>query len=622
MRIKIVRSLWIFILWVVWLFFLWNTVNAKDYEYKSWNVSANVWIDGSIYMMENLTVNFLEERHGIIRIIPLNYSVLWDDFHVDISNIYVNWNKYTLNSNWWNIEIKIWDVNKTVIWEQVYPISYSVYWLIRNFSWMWYAELYWNIIGSDVDTTIDNVKAEILLPKVYTWFTDEDFLISADWKTNTVKEFDWNVDWSKWNRIIVTYNKWLSAFQAITLSIKFPNNYFEFDHDKQEKLIWQVWMKSRFEQYWYIAVIWIIWFYWLLRSLFKKREPKIKKSPIESSLTKESPIVVKYGPPAWISCAEAWMLYDCILEPRDLTSLLYKWAVEWLISIQLLEAPNLYNCGWGIFVGEDVDDYFIMTKLKNIDENSPSYEVDFFKSLFPWGINSKRTVSKTSEFDITWSLKSLRNYGKSKWWIWVWGIESHKSLIWIIAGIIIYFLIFMSWWALEMDIDSRTIIPFVPAIIVAIIVIFNDWSSYPTQKKITLTEEWKRIALDVLWYAKFIQVCDENKLRLFLKQDPAFFDKTLPYAVAFWFETLFIKKITPILKELDIKVSLCGWNIGEINSISRIFRDIARNQNLKNTQERKSHSTYDRSKWFSGWSSFSWGFSHGWWGGGWGSRSW
>jgi hypothetical protein len=40
-------------------------------------------------------------------------------------------------------------------------------------------------------------------------------------------------------------------------------------------------------------------------------------------------------------------------------------------------------------------------------------------------------------------------------------------------------------------------------------------------------------------------------LKEFLKQDPLFIDKTLPYAVAFGLETEFLKKVTPLLKDIE-----------------------------------------------------------------------
>jgi hypothetical protein len=44
-------------------------------------------------------------------------------------------------------------------------------------------------------------------------------------------------------------------------------------------------------------------------------------------------------------------------------------------------------------------------------------------------------------------------------------------------------------------------------------------------------------------------------LRLLLKEDPAFFDKTLPYAIVFGLESELINKITPIMQEMNIKSS-------------------------------------------------------------------
>jgi hypothetical protein len=98
------------------------------------------------------------------------------------------------------------------------------------------------------------------------------------------------------------------------------------------------------------------------------------------------------------------MLYNCILEPTDLTSLLYKWVVEWLISLRIEESVNFEKIDW-----------FIMTKLKNIDWSYPSYEVKFFNYLLPWEINSRKSISKYSALEVSNSLKSLRDYGRSKW---------------------------------------------------------------------------------------------------------------------------------------------------------------------------------------------------------------
>ncbi len=635
------KKIWLFILWLYSLFCIWNFTRANDYEYTNLDITANILNDGTIDIKEDFTANFFVNKHWIIRSIPLNYSVEWKDFHINVSNIYVQWKKFTTSNNNWNIEIKIWDANTTVIWEQSYPISYSTYGLIRNFSWMWYAELYWNLVGYDFDTNINKVKATLILPKTYTKFTKDDFLITTDWTAKTIDWFGWKVDWSKWDRIIITYDKKLSAFQWITLAIKFPNDYFQFDHEEQSKLIWHSWWNLEsdlfsFIDFWIWKVI-IALFVISIIIFFCKKTPKdkevhvekllnsenlfteyseienskINNSHIEKELNNEKPIVVRYDPPEWINCAEAGMLYNAILEPTDLTSLVYKRTIEWLISIKINNDTEFSTVR-----------KFVVTKLKNIDENCPQYEKDFFNALLPWDINSKRALSTTSDFDIIWSLKSLRIYWESKWWITVWGFSLKIFNFKNLKNIIFWFIMFLiSFWALLFEwVDVK--IALIASAFFGLVWMFSSASStsYPTQKKIYLTEEWKAIASEIIWYAKFIKMCDENKLRLFLKQDPTFFDKTLPYAVAFWFETQFIKKITPILKELDMRPTRYEWDISEIDYIARVVRDMIRSQNFRREKERLS--TYDNSSWFSSWSSFGWWFSSGWGGWWWGSRSW
>ena len=162
------------------------------------------------------------------------------DFHIDLDYIRVDWNKFsTYTEDGW-MNIKIWDPNVEIKWEKVYPIFYSVYWLIRNFAWMWYHELYWNIVWYDFDTNIDKFRAEINLPKIYRGFTSGDFLITVDWNTTSISDFDWNVDWITSDKIVITYNKKLDAGDWITLAIKFPKDYFNFDHERQNSLLWRV----------------------------------------------------------------------------------------------------------------------------------------------------------------------------------------------------------------------------------------------------------------------------------------------------------------------------------------------------------------------------------------------
>ena len=76
----------------------------------------------------------------------------------------------------------------------------------------------------------------------------------------------------------------------------------------------------------------------------------------------------------------------------------------------------------------------------------------------------------------------------------------------------------------------------------------NDW--WWTLK---FTDKWAELASKVIWYSQFIKSCDENKIKLLLKEDPLFIDRTLPYATAFWMETEFLNKISPLKKDWNAK---------------------------------------------------------------------
>ena len=76
------KKIWLLILWICSLFIVWSTVQAKDYEYKNLDITANIQKDGTINVLEDYTADFHVHKHGIIRDITFNYSVDWKKFHI------------------------------------------------------------------------------------------------------------------------------------------------------------------------------------------------------------------------------------------------------------------------------------------------------------------------------------------------------------------------------------------------------------------------------------------------------------------------------------------------------------------------------------------------------------
>jgi len=255
------KKIWFFSLFVGIVF--WNVAFAWDFDITNYDVNAKIRIDGTIDVNEKIDVYFYQSMHGIERFFPKYYEV-WDlEFQVFYDNIKVNSDNYQILDYDDEKDARIWDADILVNWERNYDIDYSTYWLIRNFSWMWYSELYWNVIWYDWWNNINKTKIQISLPKSYTWFTKDDFLISAGYSDSfDIDDFPWEISWDE-NNIYITYDKNLSYYEGITLAVKFPNNYFEYDHEKQASLFVGYTRDFRIQNYklyWNISKTWNITF--------------------------------------------------------------------------------------------------------------------------------------------------------------------------------------------------------------------------------------------------------------------------------------------------------------------------------------------------------------------------
>ena len=252
----------IFTIFSVLIWFFWFTF--ADLKITNYQILGQIENDGTIDVQEKIDVHFFDKMHWLERSIPWTYTVQGTVFQVFIDNIHVpNYNYKIMDDYSYDTNIRIWDADKYVKWDQKYEIDYSIYWLIRNFSGMWYSELYWNVIWYWRSNTIENVQVELALPKAYTWLTKDDFLITAWYSDKTsIDDFDWKVTRDE-NKIYITYNKKLDSYNWITLSVKFSKDYFDFNHEMQEDLL--MWYDHDFnienyKVYWTVERNWNISF--------------------------------------------------------------------------------------------------------------------------------------------------------------------------------------------------------------------------------------------------------------------------------------------------------------------------------------------------------------------------
>ena len=148
-----------------------NIVNASnpDYEIIGYDINIEVNDSNVFNITETIKANFLEDSHGIIREIPINNKIKREDGtisknYADITNIEIN-EQYTKKKKDGNIILKIGNSDEIVSGEKEYIIKYS-YDLGKD-TGITYDELYFNLIGSRWNTTIENITFTIKMPKEF-----------------------------------------------------------------------------------------------------------------------------------------------------------------------------------------------------------------------------------------------------------------------------------------------------------------------------------------------------------------------------------------------------------------------------------------------------------------------
>lgn len=310
-------------------------------------------------------------------------------------------------------------------------------------------------------------------------------------------------------------------------------------------------------------VIWVALYYFLEKLQAKKVS---KPASLWKVYSKKYPIIIQYVPPKWINPAEAWLLYNCCVEPTDLTSLVYQWKFEKLIDIKTFKWENSKR------------EYIKLIKKNDMPLTRPLFESEIFDSIFRMG--DVKIIEWAFQLRYALMLEDLEYHWIQKWWVKMWwnidknsndialNLGRHQFWIdefwnqiwlevlffWMFFFLMIFSIIMESFWV--SDNISLTFSEFMWSLWLLFLVclwgVLYYWSK-DWWWKLKFTDKWAELASQVIGYSEFIKSCDENKIKLLLKEDPLFIDRTLPYATAFWMETEFLKKISPLKKDWNAR---------------------------------------------------------------------
>lgn len=374
--------------------------NKYDYEITSYDINMVVNENNTFDITETITAYFNIAKHGIFRKIPLRNSVARLDGtesknRAQISNIEVSDNYKVSNEDGYKV-IKIGDANTTLTGSHTYTIKYT--YNIGKDPLKDVDELYFNLIGEEWDTTIDNITFKITMPKEF----DESqlgFSCGSVGSTNSS-----NVDYSVYDKEITGSVKGtLTPKQALTVRLTLPEGYFVGAGLKAD-------MFSVFVII--LSLVFLLISYMLWKKYGKDDEV------IET---------VEFYPPEGYNPAELGFLYKGKADNEDIVSLLIYLANKGYLKIEETENKVLFLSSKG----------FKITKLKEYDGDNACEEI-FFEGLFKGG---KQTVTENDLYDefyktlgkINSKINSRENRNK------IFEKISNRKIKWIVLMIITIF---------------------------------------------------------------------------------------------------------------------------------------------------------------------------------------
>lgn len=366
----------LFILSFILIYFLPNDSYATtDYTITSYNIDINVNENNTFDITETITADFRVNKHGIIRNIPLTNTIRRLDGskstnRVKVTNLQVN-NEYSTSHSNGNLSIKIGNQDTYVKGTQKYVISYT--YDIGADPVKDADEFYYNLIGTEWDTSISNVSFSITMPKE---FDPSAIGFSAGMYGYT--ENDNIVYYVTGNTIIGTYMDTLYAGNGLTIRLTLPDNYFVGTRNNNTSYYILIGIC--------ILIVFVAFILWLL---FGRDKPVIE--------------TVEFYPPEGYNSAELAFLYTGEADEKAIVSLLIYLASKGYLKIEETENKALFASTKS----------FTIHKLKEYDGTN-EIEKCFFDGLFRTR-SSVTSADLTNRFYITVnSIKELLNKKENK----------------------------------------------------------------------------------------------------------------------------------------------------------------------------------------------------------------
>ena len=455
-------------------------VRAEYFVIENYRINIRVEPSGDFFVEEIIDVNFNAQRHGIFRNIPRKYKLGDEIRKVKFRGVRVE--DWPVEKTWGTNELilRIGDPERYVTGKQRYVIRYKV----KN-AWLFlpeHTEFYWNVVGPEWDVPIEKVEYRIE-------FFDSPSLSSEDYRVFTGAYGQQGEGATIDYRNGVVDGKSLVELgpgEGITVAVRLPVDYIH--RPTEMELFLQRYGLLALPIFLFGGLIWL----W---ARYGKDEKGV--------------LVVQYYPPDDFPPSEAGAFIDHMVDNRDLIALIPYWGAKGYLELTEQESKVL------IFKNKDYEFH----KLQELPADSPDYERIVFDGLFRGGDTVLLSSLKDSFYSTMSAARSRLNRQMRTRMLYT---PRSRQLFNMLPFAAMFSLLLAVLFAiLEQWPAAGGMGVFAVACLVFL---------YPMLKRSTRGTE---IYEHLRGFREFIKRADKPRLERLLKDDPSYFDKTLPYAIAF-----------------------------------------------------------------------------------------
>lgn len=351
---------------VFWLLALVFPAQLRAGEIQDFSAKITVNQDGTIKVAEKLSYDFgSSAKHGIFRQIPvIKKNDAGKKFRLDLYVLSVtdaagNRYPYTKSQVDSDLKLKIGDPDRTITGKHTYLINYQVGGALTYLAD--HDELYWNVTGNESEVPIRTVSTEVQLPArinpaeiktvCYTGYLGSQEQLCSAAVTGNQVEFKSQTG--------------LLPAQGLTIGVGFPKNIVAVLEPKPVVDFWKTWVGGLIQLLLILAaVFWYVGYpFWISLKWFRfGRDPKGTLGDVR----------VWFDPPQipsgrFLTPAETGALVDETVDLRDFSALIVHLAQRGYLKI----AEKKKN-----------DFYLMKNKEFDRDESLLPFEKEFLKGIF------------------------------------------------------------------------------------------------------------------------------------------------------------------------------------------------------------------------------------------------